>query len=169
MDTRLKSTLESRTPKKGSAMTIRKIACCVDFSENAAAAFETSLELAAKFGAKLYVIHVLGPAVNPLLPETDWVMPEEPKKALIIQIEEKMQEEYHSKVEEKIDYEFLVLDGHVSSEIIRFLEGKDVDLAVLGSYGASGMGLVLFGSVANRIAHKAPCSVMIVRPKGQVS
>jgi len=31
------------------------------------------------------------------------------------------------------------------------------------------MGLVLFGSVANRIAHKAPCSVMIVRSKGQVS
>ena len=40
-------------------MTIRRIACCVDFSENAGAAFETSLELAAKFEAKLYVIHVL--------------------------------------------------------------------------------------------------------------
>jgi universal stress protein A len=149
-------------------MAIRRIACCVDFSENAGAAFEESLELAAKFGAKLYVIHVLPPAVNPLLPETDWIMPEEPKKAVIIKIEEKMQEEYGSKIEENLDYEFLVLDGHVSSEIIRFLEERDIDLAVLGSYGASGMGLVLFGSVANRIAHKAPCSVMIVRPKGQV-
>jgi nucleotide-binding universal stress UspA family protein len=27
---------------------------------------------------------------------------------------------------------------------------------------------VLFGSVANRIAHKAPCSVMIVRSKGKL-
>jgi len=164
----LSPALESRTPKRGCAMTIRRIACCVDFSKNAGAAFETSLELAAKFEAKLYVIHVLGPAVNPLLPEADWIMPEEPKKALIIQIEEKMQGEYGSKVKENIDFEFLVLDGHVSSEIIRFIEEKDIDLAVLGSYGASGMGLVLFGSVANRIAHKSPCSVVIVRPKGQV-
>jgi universal stress protein A len=149
-------------------MTIRRIACCVDFSENARAAFEISLELATKFAAKLYVIHVLPPLVNPLLPETDWIMPEEPKKALIVKIEEKIEQEYGSKVGENIDYEFHVLDGHVSSEIIRFIQARDVDLAVLGSYGASGMGLVLFGSVANRIAHKAPCSVMIVRPKGQV-
>ena len=96
-------------------------------------------------------------------------MPEEPKKALIIKIEEKMQEQYGSRVQEKLDHEFLVLDGHVSSEIIRFIEEKGIDLAVLGSYGASGMGLVLFGSVANRIAHKAPCSVMIVRPKAPVA
>jgi universal stress protein A len=34
---------------------------------------------------------------------------------------------------------------------------------VMGSYGLSGMGLVVFGSVAKRITHKAPCSVMIVR------
>ena len=149
-------------------MALKRIACFVDFSENAGAAFETSRDLTAKFRAKLYVVHVLPPAVNPLLPEANWIMPEEPKKALIIKIEEKMQEVYGSKVEENLDCEFLVLDGHVSSEIIRFLEEKDIDLAVLGSYGASGMGLVLFGSVANRIAHKAPCSVMIVRPKGQV-
>jgi universal stress protein A len=156
------------TPERGCAMTIRKIACCVDFSEHARAAFDTSLELAEKFAAKLYVIHVLPPVVNPLVPESDWIMPEEPKKALIIKIEEKIQEEYGSKVGENIDFEFLVLDGHVSSEIIRFVGERDIDLVLLGSYGASGMGLVLFGSVANRIAHKAPCSVMIVRPKGQV-
>jgi universal stress protein A len=161
--------LKENPRKRRDLMAIRRIVCCVDFSENAGAAFEASLELAAKFGAKLYVIHVLPPAVNPLLPEADWIMPEEPKKAVIIKIEEKMQEEYGSKIEENLDYEFLVLDGHVSSEIIRFIEERDIDLAVLGSYGASGMGLVLFGSVANRIAHKAPCSVMIVRPKGQVS
>jgi universal stress protein A len=155
-------------PERECVMTIRRIACCVDFSEHARAAFETSLELAAKFSAKLYLIHVLPPIVNPLVPESDWFMPEEPKKALIVKIEEKIQEEYGSKVGESIDFEFLVLDGHVSSEIIRFVEEREIDLVVLGSYGASGMGLVLFGSVANRIAHKAPCSVMIVRPKGQV-
>jgi universal stress protein A len=84
---------------------------------------------------------------------------------LILNIEERINEEYESKINDDIDYESIVLDGHVSSEIIRFLQEKEVDLVITGSYGASGMGLVIFGSVAKRIAHKAPCSVMIVRQK----
>jgi universal stress protein A len=144
---------------------MKNITCCVDFSENARFALQRAAELAEKFRAKLYVIHVLPPAVNPLDTEAEWVIPEEPKKSLILKIEEKMAQEYGSKIGKDIDSELLVLDGHVSSEIIRFLEEKKIDLVVLGSYGASGMGLVLFGSVANRIAHKAPCSVMIVRSK----
>lgn len=146
-------------------MTIKRITCCVDFSENARFALQRAVEMAEKFGAKLYVIHVLPPAVNPLETEAEWVIPEEPKKSLILKIEEKMAQEYGSKIVEDVDSELLVLDGHVSSEIIRFLEENKIDLVVLGSYGASGMGLVLFGSVANRVAHKAPCSVMIVRSK----
>jgi universal stress protein A len=149
-------------------MSMRNIACCVDFSENAKAAFDIALELAGKFQANLHILHVLPPPVNPLLEDVEWIMPEEPKKALFLKVEERIQQEYVSKIGENLNYELVVLDGHVSSEIIRFLAEKDIDLVVLGSYGASGMGLVLFGSVANRVAHKAPCSVMIVRHKGQV-
>ena len=146
-------------------MTIKKITCCVDFSENARAAFETSLEMAKRFQAKLYVVHVIPPVVNPMLMGTEWIMPEEPKRSMILNIEERMKQEYDAKINGDIDYELIVLDGHVSSEIIRFLEEKEVDIVITGSYGASGMGLVIFGSVAKRVAHKAPCSVMIVREK----
>ncbi len=147
---------------------MRNIACCVDFSENARTAFDTALELAQKFQANLHILHVLPPPVNPLLEDAEWIMPEEPKKALFLKVEEKIQQDYVSRIGENVNYELVVLDGHVSSEIIRFLAEKDIDLVVLGSYGASGMGLVLFGSVVNSVAHKAPCSVMIVRHKGQV-
>jgi universal stress protein A len=51
----------------------------------------------------------------------------------------------------------------VSSEILHYLEVEEIDLVIVGAYGLSGMELVLFGSVAKRIAHKAGCSVMIVR------
>lgn len=146
-------------------MTIKKITCCVDFSENARTAFKKAIEMAGKFQAKLYVVHVIPPVVNPMLMGTEWIMPEEPKKSLILNIEEKMKEEYGAKIHGDIDYELIILDGHVSSEIIKFLEEKKVDIVITGSYGASGMGLVIFGSVAKRIAHKAPCSVMIVREK----
>ena len=145
-------------------MTIKKIACCVDFSENAKRAFQQALEMAETFKAKLYVVHVLPPVVNPVLADMDLPWPDEPKKSLILKVEEKIGREYGSMIHTSgVDSELVVLDGHVSSEIIRFLEENTMDLVVVGSYGASGMGLVVFGSVANRVAHKAPCSVLIVR------
>lgn len=141
----------------------KKIVCCVDFSENASRAFDQALEVAEKFEAKLYVVHVLPPVMNPVLADLDLHWPDEPKESLILKLEEKMGRDYASRIGDKVDSEFVVLDGHVSSEILAFLEERSVDLVVVGSYGASGVSLVVFGSVANRIAHKAPCSVLIVR------
>ena len=146
-------------------MSIKKIACCTDFSEHADEAFMAALDLAKKYDAKLFVIHVLPPVVNPMITGEELVLPDEPKKTLILKLEDRMQQEYGPRIGEPLEFELVVLDGHVSSEIIRFLEEGGIDLVVMGAYGFSGMGLVLFGSVAKRVAHKAPCSVMIVRKR----
>lgn len=144
-------------------MPIKKIACCTDFSENAMAAFTAALEMADKYQAKLFVIHALPPVVNPMLTDTEWVVPEEPITSLLLRLEERMQQEYGTKIGENIDCELVVLNGHVSTEILNYLKEKSIDIVIMGSYGFSGMGLVFFGSVAKRVAHKSPCSVMIVR------
>ncbi|BBO85245.1 universal stress protein [Desulfosarcina ovata] len=146
-------------------MTVNQIVYCSDFSAHAEAAFQTALDLAGRYRAKLYVIHVLPPAVNPMLTEADLILPERPDENLVVSINERMQEVYGQRIPDGMDCELVVRDGHVSTEIIRFIEETDADLAVVGAFGLSGMGLVLFGSVAKRIAHKAPCSVMIVRSK----
>jgi universal stress protein A len=80
-------------------------------------------------------------------------------------VEDRMQQEYGPRIGESLEFELVVLDGHVSSEILRYLEEEGMDLVVMGAYGYSGMGLVLFGSVAKRVTHKALCSVMIVRKR----
>ena len=147
-------------------MVTERIACCVDFSMNAEAAFMMAIDMARTFRAKLYVVHVLPLMVHPLVVDTEWILPERPREILISDVTKRVQKEYGPKLGEDIDYELIVLEGHVSSKIIGFLEENDVDLAIMGSYGASGMGLVIFGSVAKRVARKAPCSVMIVREKG---
>jgi universal stress protein A len=115
--------------------------------------------------AKLYVVHVLPPVVNPMLTDTELILPEHPDENLVVSLNERMQDVYGNRIPETVDHELVVRDGHVSTEIIRFIEETDADLAVVGAFGLSGMGLVLFGSVAKRISHKAPCSVMIVRSK----
>jgi len=146
-------------------MAIHRIACCTDFSGNAEVAFHAALGVAGKYSAKLFILHVLPPVINPLLTDTEWVLPEEPTKSLMLNLEERMQSEYAAGIAEGIDYELVVLNGHVSSEILKFLEEQEIDLVVMGSYGLSGAGLVFFGSVAKRVTHKAPCSVMIVRDR----
>ena len=148
-------------------MPIKTIAFCTDFSTNAEAAFVEAFDLARKYRAKLFLIHVLPPVINPLTTETEWVLPAEDSKSLILNLEERMQQEYGSRLTDQIDYELVVLNGHISSEILTFLEKNRIDLAVMGAYGLSGMGFVLFGSVAKRVVHKAPCSVMIVRSRNK--
>lgn len=149
--------------KRGLSMDFKKIACCTDFSQNAELAFIRAMDLANKFGAMLYVVHVLPPTINPLMADGEQIVSDEPRKALILKIEDKMQQTYGVRGGEAIPFELVVLDGHVSTEILKFVDENGVDLLVVGSYGLSGMGLVLFGSVANRLAHHAACSVMIVR------
>ncbi|MBL0713301.1 MAG: universal stress protein [Desulfosarcina sp.] len=144
-------------------MAIRTIACCTDFSDNSHRAVTEAIDMAARYQAKLYIVHVLPPMVNPVLMDSDWVPPDLPHESALIKIEEEMQQLYGAKVPHEVDYELVVLDGHVSSEILEFIKTHDIDLAVTGSYGLSGMGLVLFGSVAKRVVQKAACSVMIVR------
>lgn len=154
-------------------MTIKKIACCTDFSENADTAFSSALEMAEKFGASLDVIHVLPQPVNPMI--SDFEIPllgdtmtqasTDVQQTLILKMEEKMEEHYGKQVTHLSGSKMVILDGHVSTEIITYLDEQNIDLVVMGSYGFSGMGLVIFGSVAKRVAHKSNCSVMIARKK----
>lgn len=145
-------------------MDIRTVACCTDFSEHADKAVAAATDLARRYEATLYVVHVLPPVVNPVLTEAEWIPPEEvPRDTVLTQIRERLQDRYGQAPSEGVAPEFVVLDGHVSTEILKFLEERRIDLAVMGSYGLSGMGLVLFGSVTKRVSQKASCSVLIVR------
>ncbi len=144
-------------------MTFKRIMCCVDFSSNAEKAFKVSMDMAEKYGATLHLLHVLPPVVNPLITDINIAIPEASSTALVQQVEDRMQEVYARRINPAMNHVVSVKDGHVSSEILNYLLDETIDLVILGAYGLSGVELVLFGSVAKRIAHKAPCSVMIVR------
>lgn len=152
-------------------MSIRKIACCTDFSENAEEAVAAAVDMAEKFGATLDILHVLPQPVNPMVsdfevPLMGEAMPQvsyEVRNSLAQKMKERMLEVYGARTSRLKGARMVVLDGHVSTEIIAYLDEHAIDLVVLGSYGFSGMGLVIFGSVAKRVAHKAQCSVMIAR------
>lgn len=53
--------------------------------------------------------------------------------------------------------------GDAASALIDVAETTKADLIVVGSRGMTGAARFLLGSVPNRVAHHAPCTVMIVR------
>ena len=108
-------------------MPIQTVVCCTDFSQNAEAAFLAALEMAEKYEARLFIVHVQPPLVNPLLTNTEWVVSYEPETAVIPQLQERLREEYEKRIPRNVEHELVVLSGHISSEILRFLEEKRID------------------------------------------
>lgn len=54
-------------------------------------------------------------------------------------------------------------EGNPAMEILRLAQGRDVDMILIGNRGLSGIASVLLGSVSQRVARNARCSVLIVR------
>ena len=54
-------------------------------------------------------------------------------------------------------------DPSVSKAILNYVHSHKVDLIVIGSHGRTGINRVILGSVANEVANKSKCSVMVVK------
>jgi nucleotide-binding universal stress UspA family protein len=62
-----------------------------------------------------------------------------------------------------LDVETHARVGDPASVLIDVAAGTGADLIVVGNKGMTGMARFLLGSVPNKVAHHAPCDVLIVR------
>ena len=144
----------------------KNIGFCTDFSENADQAFTVARDLAVQFGASIEIIHVtvnfsLSPPVHTTyMPiEYDPQFIEEVTQAAMRSIQDK----YVEKLPAGLSYNVNIESGYPSTEILRVVEEKGIDLLVMGSHGLTGLAHVLFGSTADRVVRRASCSVLTVR------
>jgi nucleotide-binding universal stress UspA family protein len=73
---------------------------------------------------------------------------------------DKLREEiFDPTVEVKVEACF----GHPAAEIVAFAKSSGADLIVVGACGMGTLGDLLLGSVSDRVAHSAPCPVLIAR------
>lgn len=63
----------------------------------------------------------------------------------------------------KIETEVLV--GSAAAEIANFAREKMADLIVVGTHGRKGLTRMLLGSTAEALLRRAPCQVLVVKPK----
>lgn len=77
---------------------------------------------------------------------------------------ERMLDEYRDRaVDRGVEAETVVTTGRPAARILEAVEDRDVDHVVMGSRGRSGVGRVLFGSVAETVTRRASVPVTIVR------
>jgi universal stress protein A len=143
-------------------MTTRRILCPTDFSHFTDAALGYASSLAAESGATLYIAHVDEYlASSPVLGEAalNYAAP----WGVADRSEVRHQLDQVKPTASPVDYEHRYLEGNPVREIIAFAEREHMDLIVMGSHGRTGLSRLLMGSVAEGVARRAPCPVLIVR------
>jgi nucleotide-binding universal stress UspA family protein len=138
---------------------LKSILFPTDFSSAGNAALPYALEIARRYGAKLYSLHVVtsdsyvitAPETRPILAKR--ALREANRKA----------QELLSHVE-GVETEVLVRSGDIWTAVADVIETYKIDLTVLGTHGRTGWGKVLLGSVAETIFRKASCPVITVGP-----
>ena len=125
------------------SLEIREILFPTDFSEVARQAGQTGADLARHFGARLHVLHVVGPTSDPA-----------PASSALRDAVEALGVSLRS-VE-------TTASGSAAREIVAYGASHRIDLIVIGTHGRTGVSRALLGSVAEAVVRRAACRVLCV-------
>ena len=128
-----------------------------------------TLALAQKFEAKLILLRVLQAVLRPIVVMSSYgdVVDNVPP-AFQDESEINLSKLYLKTVLDKfrLPARIRVIEGFPEADaIIDFADQESVDLIVMSTHGRSGISRWVYGSVAEKILHHAPCPVLLVRAK----
>jgi nucleotide-binding universal stress UspA family protein len=143
-----------------------KILLATDGSDGALRAAHAAADMAQRFGAEVTVINVFSLPM-PIAPITG-LPGVEFDPATVAEYTDKVQEAVERRTgkileEAGIKYEVKREIGNPAVEITRIAEKERFDLIIMGSRGLSTFQSLLLGSVSDRVAHQAHCSMLIVK------
>lgn len=132
----------------------------VDETPQGYAALRRALAEAERWGAQLHVVHVVdlalayGAAWEGVMPYQDLADSER----------ERVWQSVAPLVEEaRVPVERVDLQGYPPDSLVRYAEKVGAELLVVGSRGRGELASMLLGSTSHRVAHIAPCDVLIVK------
>ncbi len=143
---------------------LKRILLPTDFSKFSHVALKYAASLADKFGAELYLLHVIqniGLLIPDMVSVTPPVMPDPEQMGSAVR--EALGRVVKENGLDRLKVQTEVREGTAFYEIIQFAREKNIDLIVMGTHGHSGLVHVLLGSVTEKVVRKAPCPVLTVR------
>jgi nucleotide-binding universal stress UspA family protein len=143
----------------------KKICCAVDFAETSRVAMGTAADVAKRFEGELTVLHVL---VSPPPGDTDILVSSRGLAAVEAEKAEELLDAWRADAEARAGrpVRSRVLWGDAAAEILRHAGEERCDLVVVGTHGRTGVARLVLGSVAERVARRSPCPVLVVHDHG---
>jgi len=140
-------------------MPLKNIICSTDFSDYSNQAVPYGIALAKKFGAKLYMCHVID--LSSIAAYGEIISYPGVQQDLIMNYTHNQLEQLIG--EESIEWEPLITMGHAADEIVDMAKEKNADLTIVTTHGRSGLKRLILGSVTGRLMQSLPCPLLIVR------
>src|SRR5438309_6155655 len=140
-------------------ITLKNILFATDFSQAADAAAPIAIQIARRYGAKVYGVHVNRFDDYTVAAPNAW--------AAKAEAAEKEAKEDAGRLNEQlqgIEHEVVIGEGNLWEVLSNLISEKEIDLVVVGTRGRTGFGKTLLGSVAEQILRQSPCPVLTVGP-----
>jgi nucleotide-binding universal stress UspA family protein len=135
-----------------------------DFSKTADRALDYATALAAKLGARIHVVHVIGiPALG--VPELGVALTSVTIDSLVRDNQAALDRLVDSRRNQATFGDVLLRTGDPRDMILQAANEVHADLIVIGTHGRRGLARALLGSVAEEIVRTAPCPVVTVGVK----
>jgi len=140
----------------------KRILFCTDFSANADFAFDFAIDAATRRpGCTLFLLHVV-PEPDAQFWKTYLYEVDDIDEKAKHDIDAKITEAYLPRVPPGVEFKPEFRVGRDYVKILEFAREQDVDLIVLGRHGHTAFAKWVSGSVAEKVARKAECPVLIV-------
>jgi universal stress protein A len=149
---------------------MQRILAATDFSEYSDEARDYARYLCRKFHAELHLLHVVHDfrlEVPEYIQRIAGFEDDADRQRVALEQEATMQLQMECLPQWRKVHPILLVTrfGKPWLEIIRYAAEQGCDLIVMGTHGRSGLQHTLIGSVAEKVARKAPCPVLTIRPR----
>lgn len=128
-----------------------------DGSETATKAVARAATLARQGNARLLIVTAYGSKPVPVPEDLNWL------ETAGAQAEAILNQAVAALDDADVEVETHARVGDAASVLIDLAAETDAELIVVGNKGMTGVARFLLGSVPNKVAHHAPCDVLIVR------
>jgi nucleotide-binding universal stress UspA family protein len=156
--------------RRRTAKMFEKILVCLDGSRLAEQILPYAMEQATRFHSKVILIQAytipssIAAAEAQAAPVNSDLMQEEAQR---LEAEAKA---YLEKVaaplrEKGLDVACITLQGTAGDAIVGYAQNEPVDLIALATHGHSGLGRVIFGSVADHVLRESGLPILVIKPQ----
>lgn len=148
------------------AVNLKKVMACLDLSAFAEATFMHALALAKGLGGELVLLNVVNSrgldALDQLAAEGYAVSRDKYIDTVVADRRAAFEKEYLP-LAQGVPTSLIFRVGLPYDEIVKACRDEGIDLVVLGTKGRSNIVGTLFGSTAEKVFRRAPCTVVSVR------